>query len=80
MPSLNQFVLCFTTHFLRYSIADKKDVNKMSTYNLAVVFGPCFFRPKQYKLEDLMSSGKFSFIVKIILEEYESIFRQDLIH
>ena len=48
----------------------------MSAYNLAVVFGPCFFRPKNYRLEDLMSSGKYSFIVKLMLENYEDIFRE----
>jgi hypothetical protein len=48
----------------------------MSAYNLAVVFGPCFFRPKHYRLEDLMSSGKYSFIVKLMLENYEDIFSE----
>lgn len=35
----------------------------MTAYNLSVVFSPCFFRPKEYDLKDLMYSGKFAKIL-----------------
>ena len=45
----------------------------MSSYNLAVVFGPCLFRPKTYSVEDLLNSGKFSKIILLLLEHFETI-------
>ena len=50
----------------------------MSAYNLAVVFGPCFFRPKQYTLQDLMASGKFSFMIKLLLENIEDVIGEEV--
>lgn len=63
-------MLFYTTAFMKQGIIKYQEENKMSSYNLAVVFGPCFFRPKQYSLQDLMSSGKFSFMIKMILDNY----------
>ena len=45
----------------------------MNAKNLAVVFGPCFFRPKEYRLEALIHSGRFSFIILLILDNFEEI-------
>ena len=67
MNKTNQSVLFYVTAFLIKGIITYQQENKMSAYNLAVVFGPCFFRPKQYSLQDLMSSGKFSFMIKLLL-------------
>lgn len=39
----------------------------MSAYNIAVVFGPCLFRPLEYKVDDLINSGKFSKIVLLLV-------------
>jgi hypothetical protein len=40
----------------------------MPAYNLSVVFGPCFFRPKEYDLKDLIYSGKFA---KVLINFFE---------
>lgn len=53
--------------FLKRGIIANLEHNKMNSHNLAVVFGPCFFRPVEYKLESLMFSGKFSVIIKLLL-------------
>lgn len=37
-----------------YRVSEFKDENKMTAYNLAVVFGPCFLRPEVYSMEDLV--------------------------
>lgn len=46
----------------------------MTGYNLAVVFGPCFFRPKQYDLKDLIYSGKFAKILVTSFDQYAEVF------
>lgn len=73
MNKVNRTVLFYTTAFMKQGIIKYQEENKMSSYNLAVVFGPCFFRPKQYSLQDLMSSGKFSFMIKMILDNYQEV-------
>jgi hypothetical protein len=42
----------------------------MNAYNLAVVLGPCFFRPKEYDLKDLIYSGKFAKVLVTSFENY----------
>lgn len=71
MPQLNREVLIYTLAFLKRGILSYVEQNKMPAYNLSVVFGPCFFRPKVYRLDDLMASGKFSFAIKLFLEKFE---------
>ena len=41
----------------------------MNAYNLAVIFGPCFFRPWEYDLKDLIYSGKFAKILLTIFDK-----------
>lgn len=42
----------------------------MNGYNLAVVLGPCFFRPVEYDLKDLIYSGKFAKILVTSFDKY----------
>ena len=42
----------------------------MNGYNLAVVLGPCFFRPKEYDLKDLICSGKFARVLVTCFDRY----------
>lgn len=51
----------------------QKEVNKMNAYNLSVVFGPCFFRPKEYDLKDLINSGKFAKVLVVCFESQEEL-------
>lgn len=60
MEYVNYKVLVLLVVFLTEYIISQEEHNKMSAYNIAVVFGPCFFRPKEYDLKDLLFSGKFS--------------------
>ncbi len=52
LPELNLRVFMFITGFL-CKITDYKEYNKMNSYNMSVVFSPCFFRPEQYSKEEL---------------------------
>ena len=63
-------VLFYLVGFLKMGIVKNQENNKMSSYNLAVVFGPCLFRPLEYKVEDLLSSGKFSKTILLLIENF----------
>lgn len=67
MKQVHKKVLFYLIGFLKKGIVRFKEINKMSSYNLAVVFGPCLFRPQTYSVEDLLNSGKFSKIILLLL-------------
>ena len=71
----NKVFILLVVFFNDYVIA-QKDFNKMNAYNLAVVFGPCFFRPKEYDLKDLIYSGKFAKILMTIFENPQELIEQ----
>jgi hypothetical protein len=48
----------------------------MTPYNLAVVFNPCFIRPKEFGMDQLLESGHAVNALKIIIENSEKIFPQ----
>ena len=68
MEYINQKVFVLLLVFLSDYVVAQSEQNKMSGYNLSVVFGPCFFRPKEYGLADLIYSGKF---VKVLANCFE---------
>ena len=73
MEYVNFKVFVLLTIFLKdYVIAQKED-NKMNAYNLAVIFGPCFFRPEEYDLKDLIYAGKFAKILMTVFEQPEEM-------
>ena len=74
MEYVNHKVFMLLAVFLREYIVSQQETNKMSAYNLVVVFGPCFFRPEVYDLKDLIYSGKFAKILINCFEEQEALF------
>jgi Rho GTPase-activating protein 1 len=52
LPELNRTVLFFALGFLN-KVITHQDHNLMTTYNMAVVFGPNFFRSEVLKMADL---------------------------
>ena len=70
MEYINHKVFVLLAMFLIDYIIQFKDYNKMTAYNLAVVFGPCFFRPKQYDLKDLVYAGKYAKVLVNIFDHY----------
>jgi hypothetical protein len=73
MEYVNQKVLVLLIAFLSDFVIRQKDVNKMNAYNLSVVFGPCFFRPEEYDLKDLINSGKFAKVLLTLFEAQEQL-------
>ncbi len=59
--------------FLSDYVVAQQEYNKMSSYNLAVIFGPCFFRPKEYDLKDLVYSGKFAKVLMTFFDRQEEL-------
>lgn len=59
--------------FLTDYVVSQQEYNKMSSYNLAVIFGPCFFRPKEYDLKDLIYSGKFAKVLVTLFDRQEEL-------
>lgn len=68
MEYVNHKVFILLLVFLTDFVVKQKETNKMSGYNLSVVFGPCFFRPQEYDLKDLIYSGKFAKILSNCFE------------
>ncbi|CAD8203620.1 unnamed protein product [Paramecium pentaurelia] len=67
MPELNREILLFSLGFLN-SVIQEQEHNLMTTYNMAVVFGPNFFRSEIVKMADLGHVTLFVQIVQIMLE------------
>ena len=68
MEYVNHKLFILLIVFMSDFIIRQQEFNKMNAYNLSVVFGPCFFRPQEYELKDLLNSGK---IAKVILTCFE---------
>ena len=68
MEYVNHKVFVLLLVFLSDYVVREQEHNKMTAYNLSVVFGPCFFRPQEYDLKDLIYSGKFS---KVLVNCFE---------
>lgn len=73
MEYVNHKVFVLLMVFLTDFVLKQKEVNKMSGYNLSVVFGPCFFRPQEYDLKDLINSGKFAKVLSNCFEHQVEI-------
>ena len=76
MEYVNHKVFVLLTVFLTDFIISQKEFNKMNGYNLSVVFGPCFFRPQEYDLKDLIYSGKFAKILTNCFERQKEVIEE----
>lgn len=74
LPELNYGVILFMCTFLKEKVIRREALNKMSNYNCAVVFAPCFMRPQNYEISDLMCSGKLVKVLLIIFTRFEEVF------
>eukprot|EP01106_Pelomyxa_sp_JSP_P003650 TRINITY_DN1550_c0_g2_i2.p1 TRINITY_DN1550_c0_g2~~TRINITY_DN1550_c0_g2_i2.p1 ORF type:complete len:115 (-),score=43.78 TRINITY_DN1550_c0_g2_i2:128-472(-) len=73
LPRPNYVTLHFLMHFL-IEVAAKSDVNKMTTFNLAIVFGPTLLhRPD----DSILDSPPILTVCQSILENYSVIFPDD---
>lgn len=73
MEYVNKKVFLLVLVFLTDYVIAQKEENKMNGYNLSVVFGPCFFRPMEYDLKDLIYSGKFAKILVNCFEKQDQV-------
>lgn len=75
LPKLNQRILSFMIAFIR-KIIKKKEDNLMNSFNMAMVFAPCFIRPKVYSQEDIAKTPYIISSLKYMIENYQAIFEE----
>lgn len=73
MEYVNNKTFVLLLVFMTDYVVAQKESNKMSGYNLAVIFGPCFFRPREYDLRDLIYSGKFAKVLVTLFDRQEDL-------
>ena len=78
LPKLNQKILSFVIAFIRKVIKKKED-NLMDSFNMAMVFAPCFIRPKVYSAEDIAKASCVISCLKYIIENYQAIFEEKFV-
>ena len=73
LPECNKLVAGCLFLFLN-NVAHHSEANRMSTNNLAIVFGQIVIRPKVESLESLLRhSPKINIILKTMIENYHAI-------
>lgn len=77
LPSLNYKTLVFMLDFL-HKVASRKEKNNMPSYNLSVVFTPCFIRPVKYTERDLIITTKLVDCFKFLLDSSNLILNQKM--
>jgi len=77
LPTLNYKTLVFMIDFI-HKIASRKDKNSMPSYNLAVVFTPCFIRPLKYTERDLIITTKIVDCFKLLVDSSNLILNQKM--
>lgn len=77
LPPLNYKTLVFMIDFIR-KVASRKEKNNMPTYNLAVVFTPCFIRPLKYTERDLLITSKLVDCFKFVIDSTGLILNQKM--
>ena len=75
LPLLNYKTLVFMIDFI-HKIASRKDKNNMPSYNLSVVFTPCFIRPVKYTERDLIITSKLVDCFKFLVDSSNLILNQ----
>ena len=77
LPPLNYKTLVFMIDFI-HKIASRKEKNNMPSYNLAVVFTPCFIRPTKYTERDLLITTKLVDCFKLLVDSSNLILNQKM--
>lgn len=65
-------VFLFSVH----SVSMKSNKNKMSVFNLGVVFGPTLLRPLEDTIASILDIKFNNVVIEILIDNYEIIFRQ----
>lgn len=62
LPEINEKMFSFIIGFLKH-VSTYHVYNKMTAYNVSVVFGPCFLRPETYTMADLIEYFVIDYIL-----------------
>ena len=75
IPKFNLRIVSFLLAFLR-RVVKKKEENSMDSFNIAMVFAPCFIRPKVYTAEDIKKTAFVISFLKTLIENYQHLFEE----
>ena len=56
--------------FMKEQVIKRQAITKMTEYNCAVVFAPCFSRPKNPDFADLIGTGKVVKFLTILFSKF----------
>ena len=73
LPPINCQILFHFLTFLKKEIISREEANKMNNYNMAVCIFPCIFKSKTYTDSDLINSGKFVGLLKVIFTRFDEL-------
>eukprot|EP01102_Stenamoeba_stenopodia_P019343 TRINITY_DN7286_c0_g2_i1.p1 TRINITY_DN7286_c0_g2~~TRINITY_DN7286_c0_g2_i1.p1 ORF type:complete len:727 (+),score=180.47 TRINITY_DN7286_c0_g2_i1:151-2331(+) len=73
LPDANKILLKELCRFLR-KVTKLSDVNKMTTHNISIVFGPNLIRPKEETIETSLELPKVNLSFKLIIEHWATLF------
>lgn len=62
---------------LFFRVSRKFEKNKMSVFNLGVVFGPTLLRPQEETVAAILDIKFNNIVINILIENYERIFKND---
>jgi hypothetical protein len=80
IPIINRNVLQYLLAFL-HRVSSRSHINKMSSSNLALIFGPNLLRPKAETAEALVQqTPKINQILEFLIEEQASLFPEPSTH
>ena len=74
IPELNRRVVQYMVSFMKEQVIKRQGVTKMTEYNCAVVFAPCFSRPRDPSFADLIGTGKMVRFLGILFGRYEEVY------
>jgi hypothetical protein len=69
-------ILLYLLRFLKQEVLKHKK-NRMTENSMSIVFSPCFFRPRVETFYDLLNSGKFAWVLYVVIKHYEEVLEME---
>lgn len=73
LPPANFAVLGYLMKFLA-TVAQHCEVNRMTSYNLSIVFGPSLLRPREESIESSLKSPRANLVIQTLITLAQTAF------